>query len=149
MKQLKSTKGVTLLEIMLVLAIAAMVIVMSIRYYQSATTSSQANAAISQIQAITAAADNLAIGAGSYSGIPTGALASTTGIGAILGAANLLSPTNGAISVTAVTTTTYSMSMTLNPAICESVKAKLAATAKITASACAAGVLTWTYNNTI
>ncbi len=42
MKRL-SVLGVTLLEIMLVLAIAAMVVVMSIRYYQAARASQQAN----------------------------------------------------------------------------------------------------------
>ena len=63
---LKSTQGVTLLEIMLVLAIAAMIIVMSIRYYQSAQASSQANAFVSQVQAIAAAAENLAQGTGTF-----------------------------------------------------------------------------------
>lgn len=62
----KSTQGVTLLEIMLVLAIAAMVIVMSVRYYQSASSSQQANAVLQQIQGITAAADSLAQASGSY-----------------------------------------------------------------------------------
>lgn len=62
----KSVLGVTLLEIMLVLAIAAMIIVMSVRYYQSAQASSQANAFVSQVQAIASAAENLAQGAGTY-----------------------------------------------------------------------------------
>ena|SRR3990167_5274844 len=71
-RSLSSILGVTLLEIMLVLAIAAMIIVMSIRYYQSANASSQANALMQQIQAITAAADNIAQGAGGvYSTIST------------------------------------------------------------------------------
>lgn len=63
----KSMLGVTLLEIMLVLAIAAMIIVMSVRYYQSASASQQANAVLQQIQGITAAADGLAQATGSYS----------------------------------------------------------------------------------
>ena len=77
-----SILGVTLLEIMLVLAIAAMIIVMSVRYYQTAQTSSQANAFMNQINAITGAVENLAVG-GNYGAVnvadltnmlPTGAL---------------------------------------------------------------------------
>ncbi len=63
----KSMMGVTLLEIMLVLAIAALVIVMSIRFYQSASTSNKVNAAVSQIQGIVAAVENYAnANSGSY-----------------------------------------------------------------------------------
>lgn len=65
-KFIKSARGVTLLEVMLVLAIAAMIIVMSVRYYQSAQSSSQANAFVSQVQAVTGAAENLAQGSGSF-----------------------------------------------------------------------------------
>lgn len=66
MKSLSRSAGVTLLEIMLVLAIAAMIIVMSVRYYQSASSSQQATAAFAQVQAITAAADTLAQMSGDY-----------------------------------------------------------------------------------
>lgn len=65
----KSILGVTLLEIMLVLAIAAMVIVMSIRYYQTATSGEQANSTLEQLQAVQVAADELAQAGGSYSAI--------------------------------------------------------------------------------
>ena len=68
--------GVTLLEIMLVLAIAAMIIVMSVRYYQSATAGQQANATLEQIQAIIASADSLMQASGSYSGVTSATLAS-------------------------------------------------------------------------
>src|SRR5260221_6708582 len=63
----KSMLGVTLLEIMLVLAVAAMIIVMSVRYYQSATASQSTNNMLEEMQAITAAADGLAQGTGTYS----------------------------------------------------------------------------------
>ncbi len=65
----KSMLGVTLLEIMLVLAIAAMIIVMSIRYYQAANQSQQANSFLEQVQGITATVESLAIGSGTYSTI--------------------------------------------------------------------------------
>lgn len=71
----KSVLGVTLLEIMLVLAIAAMIIVMSVRYYQSANASQQATQVLNQIQAIFASADALSQGTGSYSGVNSASLA--------------------------------------------------------------------------
>lgn len=61
-----STRGVTLLEVMLVLAIAGMIFVLAIRYYQAASSNQQANAVVEQIQAITATADSLAQASGSY-----------------------------------------------------------------------------------
>jgi len=68
-KNFKSTLGVTLLEVMLVLAIAAMIIVMSVRYYQSANSSQQANAVISQVSAIVGQANNLAQSSGTFSAV--------------------------------------------------------------------------------
>ncbi len=73
-RYIRSTRGVTLLEIMLVLAVAAMVIVLSVRYYQSASTSQQANAAVSQLQAIAGAADSLSQASGSFSVVTTSKL---------------------------------------------------------------------------
>lgn len=61
-----STTGVTLLEVMLVLAIAGMIFVLAIRYYQAASSNQQANSIVEQIQAITATADSLAQTSGSY-----------------------------------------------------------------------------------
>jgi type II secretory pathway pseudopilin PulG len=146
MKQLKSMLGVTLLEIMLVLAIAAMVIVMSIRYYQSATLSQQVNQTLGQIQAITAAADNLAIATGSYSSSITSAAMT-----AVVGANNMKTVTNQPITVTGASATTYTVSMPLNDNICASVFPKLAATKKIIATPCVAGTgtLSYTYDNTL
>ena len=63
----RSSSGVTLLEIMLVLAVAANILVMSIRFYQTATANQQANAALQMIEGITAAADSLKQATGSYS----------------------------------------------------------------------------------
>lgn len=69
MKKFSKVLGVTLLEVMLVLAIAAMIILMSVRYYQSASSSQQANSVLQQIQGIVSAADSLAQGGGSYSSV--------------------------------------------------------------------------------
>ncbi|TAK78692.1 MAG: hypothetical protein EPO11_01035 [Gammaproteobacteria bacterium] len=68
-KSSQSILGVTLLEIMLVLAIASLIIVMSVRYYQSANQNSQANTFVSQVGAITAALENLTQGTGSYNSV--------------------------------------------------------------------------------
>lgn len=69
----KSMMGVTLLEIMLVLAIAALVIVMSIRFYQSASSSQKVNSMISLTQGIVAAGENYFNANGSsYNNVATG-----------------------------------------------------------------------------
>jgi type II secretory pathway pseudopilin PulG len=74
-KVFKTMLGVTLLEVMLVLAIAAMIIVMSVRYYQSANSSQQANSILQQVQGIVSAANTLAQAQGSYSSVSIGSAA--------------------------------------------------------------------------
>ncbi|OGT44051.1 MAG: hypothetical protein A3F42_08725 [Gammaproteobacteria bacterium RIFCSPHIGHO2_12_FULL_37_34] len=59
--------GVTLLEILLVLGIAAVIIVMSLRYYSAASATSQVNTYLQQIQAIAAAIESVTMTAGSAS----------------------------------------------------------------------------------
>ncbi|HSW94347.1 MAG TPA: hypothetical protein VLJ15_08370 [Gammaproteobacteria bacterium] len=65
-KSFRTMLGVTLLEIMLVLAIAAMVVVMSIRYYQSATTNQKVASTLNNITAIVAAGENYLSSQGTY-----------------------------------------------------------------------------------
>ena len=105
-RTLRTMLGVTLLEIMLVLAIASMVIVMSIRYYQTATASQQANAALEMISSITAAADSLAQGAGGYSS----AALSATSIAPLLPANGLVTPWNQTVVIAASGNTAYTVS---------------------------------------
>lgn len=57
-RSFRSLLGVTLLEIMLVLAIAAMVILMSVRYYQSASLNQKINASVSHVLGIIAAGES-------------------------------------------------------------------------------------------
>ena len=66
-QEIKKALGITLLEVLLVLAIAAMIIVMSIRYYQSASASEVVNNVMQEMQAITATADSLSASSGNYS----------------------------------------------------------------------------------
>lgn len=145
----KSISGVTLLEIMLVLAIAAMVIVMSIRYYSSATLSQQTNTVMQQIISVTAAADNLAQGAGTYTA------ATDTSIKAIVGANNLGTPW-GDVSSWTITPGTISYTVALTPlplSVCTSLAAKLAPNVSgshVKTSGCTgtgnAATLNYTYN---
>ncbi len=70
----KSMVGVTLLEIMLVLAIAAMVIVMSIRYYQSASLNQKINSSLSNVIAVVGAAESYLSSNGSFTSINNAAI---------------------------------------------------------------------------
>lgn len=137
MKKFKqSVLGVTLLEIMLVLAIAAMIIVMSVRYYQSASSSQQATAALSMIQGITAAADQLAQGGQGYNGV------SQTGVQNIMNGGNpLLSPWGTPVTVTGESATKYKVQIeNTSVAVCTALTSQLAANSKFTnISACGSG----------
>ena len=126
---LKSMLGVTLLEIMLVLAIASMVIVMSIRYYNSANASQSANALLEQIQSITAAADSLAQGAGGYS---SAGLANST-LAPLLPTNGLVTPWNQTITVTAASATTYTVAIPGTPVtVCAIITTKLKTNSRYT-----------------
>jgi Tfp pilus assembly protein PilE len=137
---IKAAVGVTLLEIMLVLAVAAMIVVMSIRYYQAAQTSQKANLALSEAQAIMAAMDNLGVSAG-YGGV------TQTNLSAVAGSLNMKTPNGGSVVLGTVTATTYTITMPLTAATCPSVSAKLQGNSKITAT-CSGNNLAFTYNNT-
>jgi len=105
-----------------VLAIAAMVIVMSIRYYQNATLAQQTNGVMQTILAVTAAADNLAAGTGTYSAV------STSSVKNIVGSTNIKTPwssTNPFAIVGAATSYTVTLS-TLPLGVCTSLTGKLA-----------------------
>jgi type II secretory pathway pseudopilin PulG len=123
-RHLKTIAGVTLLEIMLVLAVASMVIVMSIRYYQNAQNSENTNIIMEQIQNISAAADNLAQGAGTYSA------ATTSAVSAIAGSNNMITPYAGTIVVSGGSTS-YSVNIPSIPSgVCTNLAAKLKANSK-------------------
>lgn len=122
MKKFKSALGVTLLEIMLVLAIAAMVIVMSVRYYQSAQASSQANTVLGQITNVVAAADSLSQASGSYAAVTTAA------VQAIVPNNSMTTPWGSAITVTAGSATGYLLTIPGVPGnVCPLVISKLGA----------------------
>lgn len=144
-RSLKSILGVTLLEIMLVLAIAAMIIIMSVRYYQSATASQQANGFIAQVQAITAGMDSLAQGPGTYVGI------TQSGVAAIIGPNNLQTGWNTPLTITATGPTTFTIAATGMPAaVCAIVSTRLTLDKHITGATCdGSGAMTITYTSTV
>jgi type II secretory pathway pseudopilin PulG len=154
MKRLsKSMHGVTLLEIMLVLAIAAMIIVMSVRYYQSANSSQQANALLQTVQGITAAADSLAQASGGYN---TGGV-TTANLGPLVPggtAAGFPTPWGSQITVAGATANTYSVTIPSVPqAVCALFVSKLSADKHYAATpsdpaACPAGATSITYTYT-
>ena len=132
---IKNILGVTLLEIMLVLAIAAMVIVMSVRYYQSANASQQTNTVLSQITSIVAAADSLAQPTGSYATSVT-----TAKVQAILPANSMTTPWGTAITISAPAASSYTINIPSMPAdVCPLVTGKLGTNNHFTViTACAA-----------
>jgi type II secretory pathway pseudopilin PulG len=143
---LKSISGVTLLEIMLVLAIAAMVIVMSVRYYQSAGSAAQANTVLAQLQAISAAAENLAQATGDY----TAAGVNNTTVAPLLPANGLATPWGTTITVVATGSNTWTATVPSTPASqCGLIRAKITANSRFTAPACGTTTtnLVITYNS--
>lgn len=106
-RSIKSILGVTLLEIMLVLAIAAMVIVMSIRYYQSASQNQKVAASVDTVTGIMAAGENVLGGVGSLA-----SFSSSMAAPYLPGGALPVSPWGGTISVSGTGTSTYIISIT-------------------------------------
>jgi len=137
-KSVKSMLGVTLLEVMLVLAIAAMIIVMSIRYYQQAGTSNQVNQTMSEVISIASAADGLYQGTGSY------AAASNAVISPITGASTLVTPWGAAITVAGTATTvTMTFAVAASTAVCPLLTAKIRQNSKFAINA-ACTIVTYT-----
>lgn len=127
-RSIRAQQGATLLEIMLVLSIIALIILMSVRYYQATTNASQTQQALELIQAITASADNLALGSsGGYSN------ATASNITSLAGSSVLISPWGGTVSIAGQTATAYQITIPHAPtAVCTNVTNKLKTNTKYT-----------------
>lgn len=68
-KILKSVLGVTLLEVLLVLVIASLVLVMSIRYYQTASGQAKVNAGTSIVMGLITSVDSYVASGGLIGGV--------------------------------------------------------------------------------
>src|SRR3990167_10351240 len=124
MRKYASMLGVTLLEVMLVLAVAAMIIVMSVRYYQSASASQQTNSMLQMIHGIVAVADGLAQGTGSFAS----GNVSTATVTELMPSQNMTSPWGSAVTLGSVTANTYAINIPIMPsAVCYSITSKLGA----------------------
>lgn len=140
-RSLRTILGATLLEVMLVLSIVGLIILMSVKYYQSATNSSQIQQLMGIVQAITAAADNIAASGTGYGS------ATASNIKAIAGANSLVTPWGSTVSI-GTGTTSYTVTIPSVPTgVCNTVKLKLATNTKFQGPpACSASGLTYTYN---
>lgn len=146
MNKLTKQLGVTLLEVMLVLAVAAMVIVMSIRYYQTANSNQQANALIQMSQGIAAAADSLAQRDGSFNNSDV----TSTNIKNLMPNSSMGTPWGTTAMFSAASPTTYVVMFPATPrAVCIQASSRLSSNPKYTAltppSSCAAGGTDFTY----
>src|SRR5260221_9839018 len=111
--------GVTLLEIMLVLAVAAVIIILSVRYYQTSTSGQAANAVLEQIHAISAAADGFAVSSGSFSAV------SSSTVRPLMPESSLATTWGGSIDITG---SQESISVTISAmpfTVCGPLKARL------------------------
>ncbi len=122
--------GVTLLEIMLVLAIAAMVIVMSIRYYQSASNNQKIAAGLNAVTSIIAAGESVLGAKGSLTTIATDALPYLPN--------NEVpnSPWGGPMKIEDALATSYSISMTIPSLVCPSFLSLVKQNSKLSTSSC-------------
>lgn len=129
-KSPQSMIGVTLLEIMLVLAIAAMVIVMSIRYYQSASNNQKIAAGLNTVTSVIAAGESVLGAKGSLATMATDALPYLPN--------NQLpySPWGGQISISGADATSYSITMAVPSNICDSFLTLVKQNAKLSGSTC-------------
>jgi type II secretory pathway pseudopilin PulG len=140
-KRIKSVAGVTLLEIMLVLAIASLVIVMSIRYYGNARSAENINILAESTQSIAAAMDSLSSTPGSYSTVTSAALTAT------VGTANMKTPYGSNITMSGNVGGSYVVTITSLPsAVCLGLVQKLKTNSKFTTPACTGTTVTYTYN---
>lgn len=122
----KAMLGVTLLEVMLVLAIAAMIIVMSVRYYQSASSSQQSNSLLEQVQGIVSAANSMAQAKGAYNA--SGVTITNSGLAPLLPGGSLNTPWGTAFTISATGPTTFSIDIPGVPSgVCPLFKSKLLA----------------------
>ena len=129
-KSSHSMLGVTLLEIMLVLAIAAMVIVMSIRYYQSASNNQKIAAGLNAVTSIIAAGESVLGASGSLGNVATDALPYLP--------SNRMpnSPWGGPMTISGAAASTYTIVMNIPSAVCPAFLTLVQQNSKLTGSNC-------------
>lgn len=155
----KSIKGIGLLELMLSLAIIAVLLIMATRYYSSASASQKIQAAVDQINATRSAVQNAAAGISTSSSsatigdlvaagyLPLSFVAGVSNASAAAGMSSGVTPWGGSISIGNFSTKTFDITMdTPNSQTCTAVQNKINATAaQGSAASCSDSTLTVTY----
>jgi hypothetical protein len=120
-----------------------MIIVMSVRYYQSANASNQVNTVIGSITNIVASADSLSQASGRFD-TPAATAVSIANLTPLVPSGSLTTPWGTDFTITGVAASTYTINMLQTPAnVCPLVKSKLTANNHFTiATACAAAAPT-------
>lgn len=110
MKKLKHQTGFGLLELMLSMVIVALLLIMATRYYQSARSNARINEGVSLISSIINAANNIAIGTGTYGTMDESSIVPYLPTNEQNGKA-IINPWGGDVTVKGATT---SLTITLN-----------------------------------
>lgn len=126
-----SMLGVTLLEIMLVLAVAALMIVLGTRFYQSASTTNKVNAAMGIVQGIVSASESVINVKGNLSTVQTDITAY------LPGNAMPNSPWGGAITISDAKDNSYTINIPVtDPTGCTTLRSLLNQNSKFKAADC-------------
>jgi type II secretory pathway pseudopilin PulG len=136
MNRIVKMAGITLLEVMLVLGVAALIIVLSIIYYNSAIANNEANSALEMGQAVISSADTFAAGPGGL------AAATQANIQATLPNNSLNLPWNKQMTITNITSSSITINYASVPvAVCSALQARLSASnSKVLCGTCPAGI---------
>jgi len=108
---LSLSRGASLVETMLVLAVAVMILMLSIRFYQSTVYANQSNYLNSQIQAVSATMESFTQGVGSYASI------STSSAAAYINQIVKLPWASASFTIGTVSSTSYTVTISSVPAI--------------------------------
>jgi type II secretory pathway pseudopilin PulG len=121
-------RGISLLEVMLALTVAATILITSMRYYKAATASQQSSATLAMIQLITAAADSLAQGGTGYEAATQLSIQNITNNGEAL-----TSPWGDSITIDNQSHTQYKVSISKAiGAVCSNIVTQLTANPRYT-----------------
>ncbi len=152
----KKQTGIGLLELMLSLAIIAVLIIMATRYYQSTRQSQLVSEGVGQVNAIVAAVGNWRVGVSGYTASGSGGSLSYSTLfkqgylPQVWGTdSSTASPWGGALEVAGASTTSYTISYSSLPSYaCYAMEQRLSNTESITPS-CGGTSLTITYDESI
>jgi len=147
-EKLRTRKGIGLLELMLALAIIAVLIIMATRYYQSTSRNQKVAEAVTQVNALIAASSNWKIGRSAFTGITYAKLYAQGLLPKEMKTDTTATPWGTKISVASTAGNSFDMSFEgLDSADCEALAGRFTESANITTTAtCASGKVVFTYS---